>query len=484
LKLVQKHWTLPAAIAVLLAACGGGGGGSSSTGGTPPPVTGTTRTTFVTGAISGFGSVIVNGVHYESDSAKVTMEGKPGTVGALQVGDVVHLEAEIDAQGKAHAKTIDQERLAQGVVQAVDPVAGTLTIDGLVIHVDAATMFDDSIPGGSLAGVAVADRIEAHGFASATGDALATRIEKADAADNEHELTGALTALDTVNKRFTIGTLVVDYAAATLQDLPATGLVEGDIVEVKGTVILADGALEATEVHKEDGGIDGKSGDGGEIEGLVTRFGSATDFDVAGQPVTTNASTSFAGGTFADLALDVQVEVEGTLDAAGKLVASMVAFQRDSTVELAGLVAAVDAAGGTFQALGTTFVVSDATRREDNVTGGKFFALSDLHAGDWVDVSGYPDPVGSGKVIATRLEKDEPRDQVEMRGPADQLVAPTFKIVGTDIETNGSTTFESNGSDMSAADFFTAAAGQTVDVEGTWNGSSVVADKAEIEHED
>ena len=481
MNVMNMKWTLPAAVAVLVAACGGGGGGST---GDPSRVTGATRTTYVTGAISGFGSVIVNGVHYESDSATVTLEGRAGTVGQLEVGEVVHLEAEVDAQGNAHAKAIDQERLAQGVVQAVDLAAGTLTVAGQLIRVDNETMLDDSIPGGSLAGIAVGDRIEVHGFASASGEARATRIETADAGDAEVELTGPVSALDAVAQRFTIGTQVVDYRTATLEGFPASGPAAGDIVEVKGTTMLEDGALKAVKVQKEDGGLDGRSGDEGELEGLVTRFVSATDFDVAGQKVTTTGSTSFVGGTAADLELDVKVAVEGTLDANGVLVAAKVVLRRASPVMVAASVDAVDATGGTLRVLGVTFVVNADTRTEDQETDDQFFDLSDVRVGDWLELSGYPDPAGTGTVIATRLERDDPESEGELRGPADELAAPAFKIIGVSIETTPSTEFEDGEADISAADFFAGAGGQIVDVEGSWNGVSLLADKAEIEHEE
>jgi hypothetical protein len=217
MNMTRARWVLAGAMTALLAACGGGGGSNTSA------PSGMMKTTYVTGAISGFGSVIVNGVHYESDSASVTLDGHSGTVGQLKVGEVVHLKAGIDAQGIAHAQTIDQGRLAQGVVQAVDVAAGTLTIAGQAIRVDNATLFDASIPGGSLAGIAVGDRIEVHGFVSASGEALATRIEKADVGDNEIEVTGPLTALDTVAKRCAVGTQVVDYSTAMLEGFPASG---------------------------------------------------------------------------------------------------------------------------------------------------------------------------------------------------------------------------------------------------------------------
>ncbi len=70
----KNVWTV-AALATLVAGCGGGGGGSD-TGGSAPPPAATGTTTIVKGAISGFGSVIVNGVRYDTDSAEVRIEGQ------------------------------------------------------------------------------------------------------------------------------------------------------------------------------------------------------------------------------------------------------------------------------------------------------------------------------------------------------------------------------------------------------------------------
>ncbi len=112
-------------------------------------------------------------------------------------------------------------------MQAVDTVAGTLTIAGQVITVDNETMFDDSIPTRTLAGIAVGDLIEVHGFAAAGGTARATRIEKASAGETEVEVTGMVTNLNTSLKRFNVGTLVVDYSTATLADFGSAGIADG-----------------------------------------------------------------------------------------------------------------------------------------------------------------------------------------------------------------------------------------------------------------
>jgi hypothetical protein len=490
MKFIQRKLFLPAAMALLVAACGGGGGGDTSAGpvppASPPPTTpGATKTVIVTGAIGGFGSVIVNGVRYDTSGTEVRIEDRAGTVAELRVGQVVRIEAQVDDKGGATAKLIEQHRLLQGTVQSVNAANGTITVAGQVVKIDDDTSFDDAIRQGSVEGIAVGDRIEVHGFSGSDGQARATRIEKADAGDLEVEAKGLVSALDTVARRFRVGTLNVDYSTAALDGFGTDGIRAGDFVEVKGREMLADGTLKASRVHKEDGRIPGQSGTESEVEGLVTRFVSATDFDVAGQKVTTTGATTYTGGTAADLKLDVKVEAEGKLDASGTLVATKIVFKRSSSVRLTATVEGVDTVAGTLKALGLTIVVDAATRKEDNESHDQFFALGDLRSGDWIDVRGYPDPAGSGKIIATRLEREDRQDTTELRGRAESLAAPRFKIAGVDIETIPATTkFEEEEQDIDSATFFARASGLVVDVRGAWNGTLLTAAKAEIERDE
>lgn len=484
MNLIERRLLLPLAIAVTVTACGGGGGGDdNSTSGSAPPPAATTKTRIVTGAIAGFGSVIVNGVRYDTSATEVRVEDRVGTLAELQVGQVVRIEAEVDDRGVARAKILEQHRLLQGTVQSVDPVAETLTIAGQVIRVDDDTSFDDSIAQGSLAGIAPGERVEIHGFSASNGQARATRIERPAAGETEVEVTGLLSALDTVARRFRVGSMNVDYSSAVLEDFGTAGPRDGDLVEVKGRSFLADGALKAERVQKEDHGVDGSSGDEAEVEGLVTRFVSPTDFDVAGQRVTTGAGTTYVGGTVADLRADVKVEVEGRLDSSGTVVAGKVVFKRAATVQVEARVDGIDTAASTLRALGLTIVVDAATRKEDHESDDQFFALDDLRVGDWVEVRGYPDPAGNGRVIATRLERDEAEDEVELRGPASDLQSPRLKVFGVNVETTNATEFEDEDQDIDAATFFARAGGQIVDVEGSWNGTSLTATEAEIERE-
>jgi hypothetical protein len=477
----QRNVLKLAAMAVLVAGCGGGGGDESG-GGTsnPPPNGATSQTVFATGAITGFGSVIVNGVRYDTDSAQVSIEDRPASAMDLQVGEVVRIEATIDDNGRARAKSVSQDHLLQGPVTAIDTAAGTLIVAGQVVTTDADTLFDDSIPTRSLAGLAIGDVVEVHGFASAQG-ARATRIEMAGSGETEVEVTGLVANLDTTAQRFEIGNLRVDYSTATLEDFGSGGIAAGQLVEVKGTSFLPDGTLRATHVDREDDRF-GDGGDKSEIEGLVTRFVSATDFDVAGQRVTTTASTRYENGTAADLELDVKVEVEGRIDANGTLVASEVDFKRRSSARLTGPVESIDAAAGTFRALGVTVVVSSSTLLEDHESDDHFFNLSSLRVGDWVEVRGQAE-AGTGRLLASRLERDDADDEVELRGTASDLSDAGLTLLGVSVQFTAGTQFEDEDVRISREQFLTRAPGAIVEVDGTWTGAAIVADEAEIEHD-
>ena len=70
---------------LLVAACSSGGGISG---------TGNMSSGFALGPIDGFGSVIVNGVRFDTSSATFTAEGMPATQADLAVGQVVEVQGD------------------------------------------------------------------------------------------------------------------------------------------------------------------------------------------------------------------------------------------------------------------------------------------------------------------------------------------------------------------------------------------------------
>jgi hypothetical protein len=469
-----RYLWLTASAAFLIVACGGGGGSGETTAGIDRG-----GITIVSGPVTGFGSVHVNGIRYSTTGATFTIDDQPGVESDLRVGQVVRIEGKVDpagTTGTASKVVFDDE--VEGPVQAIDLPASRLTVVGRSVLVGPATSFDDSIVPRTLDGLAVGDRVEISGLVAADGTVQATRIERKPAA-SAVEVKGLVTALDTTARQFVLGGLEVSYATAQLDGFASGQPANGDRVEAFGT--LQGGAVLIASRLERESLSSGDSDDQGDYEGLVTRFVSPADFDVAGQRVTTSSSTRYERGTAADLGLDVKVEVEGRFDAAGVLVAGKVEFRRDADTELEGLVEAVDVSAGTLVVLGVTFRVDPLTRFEDHSDNDvQRFGLADIAVGDFVEVDAYDD--GSG-YLATRIERDGMQDEVQLEGRALDVAAPNFTVAGVPVTTDANTEFrDNNGGQIGSSAFFQAAAsGPVVEVRGRLIGNVVLAERAELE---
>jgi hypothetical protein len=472
-RITISRWTMVGA-ALLVAACGGGGSSDGVTAGIDRGGIVT-----ATGAITGFGSVHVNGVHYVTTGATITLDDNPGTESDLRVGQIVRIEGSIGQDGLNGTATrviFDDE--VEGSVQSIDLANSRLVVLGRTVQVSAQTSFDDRISPRSLEGLLVGDRIEVSGRVATSGVVEATRIERK-AAQASVEVKGTIAALDTNARSFALSQLTVSYANAQLNGFASGQPANGDRVEAFGTV-NGNGVLVATRVEKEGGGAAGNADEQADYEGLITSFVSATDFAVAGQRVTTTASTTYEGGTASSLALDVPVEVEGRFNASGVIVATKVQFRRGSDTEFSGRVDSVNAAGNSLVVFGVSIRVNSLTRYEDHSGADvQRFSLANIAVGDYVEVDAYND--GSG-LLATKLERDDTQGEVQIEGIAQNVAAPSFTVGGVAVTTDGNTEFrDTNGVTTNAAAFFQAAPGRTVKARGSLVGNVVLATRAELE---
>ena len=476
------------ATVLLLAACGGGGGDGGNVAPPPPPPPVTTTSTVVVGTITGFGSVFVNGIEFATDGATFTVDDNPGVESDLAIGQVVTIVGTIDDNGSTgSADDVIVDDQVEGPIESIDPTAGQIVVLGQTVTIDASTVFDDRIAPASIDGLQVGDLVEVSGLRDAGGSIVATRIEPA-AAGGELELHGTVSSLDTANSRFDINGLTVDYSTAILDDFPAGEPADGDFVEVHGSGFGAGGELIATRVELEDGPFGGVGGDVQvEVEGLVTRFASATDFDVAGQAVTTTAGTEFENSAAADLALGVKVEVEGFVDDNGVLVADKVSLRRENDVRIEGLVDAVDSDAGTVSVFGIPVSVDALTRFEDSSDADiRDFDLDDVAVGDFLEVRGVEDP--DNAVLAAELRRDDADDEVTVQGTVDEVTAgEALTLLGITVVVDGGTEYrDAADNPMGASDFFAAVStGTSVKAKGVDLGAGVLgAEELELEPED
>lgn len=471
----RKILAVTFAAAFGLVGCGGGGGDEQVAG---IDRTGSPTTSY--GAVTTFGSVVVNGVRYDTSRAQFMIDGTAGTQNDLAVGDVVLVKGTLDAGGTTGVATsVGFDNAVEGPISSIDVVAGTFVVLGQVVSVGLDTSFDASLAARSIADLVSGVTVEVSGFVQSDGSIRATRIESKLAGGLE--LTGVVSNLDTAAHTFRINAQPVDYSAVVqLEDFPAGGIANGQLVEVKGTALLA-GALRATRVEYEGGNFAGAAGEWREIEGFITRFGSASDFDVAGVRVTTSNSTVVQGA----LGLNAKVEVEGALNGSGVLVATKVEVRSSSAVRIVALVDSVNPAAASFATLGITVKIDSRTRIEDKTSQQvRPFTLTSLVAGDYVEVRGSESPV-AGEVLASLVERDEPDPDSELQGFV-QTVAPpsTFAILGVQISTTGARFRDASGGTISAAQFYAALdTGDLVKVTGQEIGDRAIqAIEVELEN--
>ena len=472
-----RKLTVPLSAAAVLVACSGGTqvAGIDGRGAVPPPPPVATNVVSV-GTITSFGSIFVNGVRYELNGAAITVDGNPGTQADLAVGQVVAVRGTLSSDGTTGTATsVHFNSLLEGPVVSIDVTAGTLVVLGQVVRIDAATSFDDSIVPGSIEGINVGDPLEISGFFLADGTISATRVERQSVV-GELEVNGLVSNVTATT--FSIGSLVVDYSSAMLDDFPNGAPEDGQAVEARGNMLGGSGELVATVVEFKGNEFADDDADQVELEGFITRFSSDTDFDVEGIPVTSNAQTQYENGTSADLGLNRKVEVEGDFDATGVLVADKIELKPSGTVRVESLVE--DVQGNQLTVLGLSIEVNSSTRLEDQSDADlEPFAVTDINVGDYVEIRGFED---SGGIVATLLEREGFDGEVALRGFVESIADPNFSILGVTIETGGGTQFQDlNDQPISAADFFPQATGSLVEASGTLNNGVIVAEEVELE---
>lgn len=340
-----RRWLLLAAIfglGAVLASCGGGGGGS-------PGTTSNAGAVF-SGPISGFGSIVVGGVRIDDSSATVTMDDEmPASSGDLKLGMMVEVQGTRSADGlRGTASSIHSSSKVQGPITAVDAANRTIAVLGVTISVPTTTVFEDVTDFAALAALPLGTMVEVHGMPDGTNpDAMtATRIE-AKPGETQARLTGTVANLDTVAQTFTLHGTLIQYARAINNNLPA--LANGLTVRVRGPLTTAATAVPATidadrvRIRK----LDMRNNMLLQIEGNVTVFTSPSSFEIDGTVVSV-PGTAIVEGT---VALGTRVEVKGTVDANGVLIAAKVEVEGaedEAENEFHGTVSALDAAAGTF----------------------------------------------------------------------------------------------------------------------------------------
>lgn len=265
------------------------------------------------------GTLTVLGQQVRVTAATVFDDDLSGGLASLAVGQIVEVYGLMNSAGQYTATRIEREDDAtshyklRGTVSGLDAAARTFRIGSAVVfYGDVASQ-----AGGLADGQYV--RVELQTTPTA-GPWRASRLQMASAGSAVPttgtvavELEGYVTAF-TSSARFSVNGVAVD--ASGVARLPA-GLALGQRVEVKG--VLANGQIAASEVELED---DDGDDDGFEVEGTITHIDTAARRFVVRGVAVDYAGARFEGGTAAQLAVGVKVEVKGQLSSDGTTLAA------------------------------------------------------------------------------------------------------------------------------------------------------------------
>ena len=313
-----KKIFVTAVLGVLLAACGPA---------SPPQTAGIDRGGVGSGPITSLGSIWVNGVRYTTNNADVYINGELSTDSNLAVGQVVVVEASIPDSGLAIGEAVVYESNLQGPTSAIDVLNSRFVALGQTVIADSRTSFGPGITPADLSGLALDDVVEISGLVETSGLVRATRIERETDIGYQIQLSGTVTDLVS-GLSFKIGDQLIDYSgASSVEGFPGGLLSDDDKVRVVGDVFGASGEILATSVGYRGDTVLTEVGDEGEVEGLITDFVSPFSFHLAGFDIVTNAQTDYSGGTAADLANNIRIEVEGAFDSSGSLIAEQIEFR-------------------------------------------------------------------------------------------------------------------------------------------------------------
>ena len=346
-----------------IAGCGGGGTGVAglSSGGTG---------SFTSGTITGFGSIIVNGIRYNNDTATVlTSDDSVSSNPALQLGMVVNIEgsAVTPASSTTGLPTATAYRITYGS-EWIGPVSNrattTFEILGHTVDVLATTLFGGVVQ--QLSDLRDTHFVEVYGYVDQVdGHIQASRIDVSTVQPSAYKLSGAITQINQVNGTASLGQTAISWSVPAV--LPS-GLSSGDFVRVVLDPSPVGAVWTASRIQQVSSPLSRLSADHdyeAEIHGSITAYQSSANFVVNGIPV--NASAAQMTGT---LAVGVQVEVEGSIRS-GQLVATKVAVKTASQAETQefefyGVISNVTAQ--TFVVRGETFYYDASTANSSLLT--------------------------------------------------------------------------------------------------------------------
>ncbi|WP_298607251.1 DUF5666 domain-containing protein [uncultured Thiothrix sp.] len=386
---------------------------------------GMSGTGITTGRITGFGSIYVNGIHYDVDNALFYRNGAPVTdQTSFAAGEFITVTGSLNSDGiSGIASQVKFDGLVKATVEAIAADGKSIKVLGQTVQIDLLTVlhgFDQisDLQLGNLVEVS-GDRLPNAAIKATSISLIAGSYQTTDGL----QVVGAISALNPPQKTFQLNGLTVNYGAANLVGWNDKPLANGQIVQVKASALPVSNVLAAKQLSLQT--TQGQYPDKSrlELEGIVSAITAATQFTLAGQTVITTASTQFIGLSASNLALGLTLEVEGNVDSSGNLQAERVILRDVSSSngkELAGQITAIDKTLNTISLAGYILYLDNGSMLLKNSQTAKRLAqrsghhevtkFEDLVVGDYIEATVIQFADGTWHVL--RLDRGGRPDQL------------------------------------------------------------------------
>ena len=281
------------------------------------------------GRITAFGSIFVNGIEFDTTSAVVRINDMEGNESDLHIGMIVKVEGVYSSDKKTgQAKLIEFTDLMKGPVESIDIQRSTIVVLGKTITIDMDThIYDSTGLKINIGDIRPGNIVDISGFIDSKGIIHATYISVEKDLTEEIIISGPIENIDIVNKTFIVNDLIVDFSRADIIDPPSGGLSNGLSVKIKGTEGITRNTIVAISIEVEPHLLDVHGGEHVELEGIITKVESQDVFEVNDQPVEITGDTIFENSR--SIQLDMRIEVEGTINDKGILVAQKISIEKE-----------------------------------------------------------------------------------------------------------------------------------------------------------
>ncbi|KPP98724.1 DUF5666 domain-containing protein [Marinobacter sp. HL-58] len=492
------RFSLSALTIGILTACGGGGGSD----GLDIADGGIRGTGSSVGPVSGFGSVFVNGVRFDTDdipNRAVNSDDGIGFESELDEGMILRVDGEWRDDGTGEAASVEYDDTLRGEIVVTQPwdiatKTATVSMYGLIVHVDKQTV----VKGKQVTELADDDFARISAWRLPNGEFRASLVRVRDDAasevfdpENEIELEGEIANLNRDLCTFEIGNISVECDSdgdTNFDGIDISDLADGTYIQVEGN--FNDNVLFAREI-REDDLRRYRRGDDDDIEfaGPVSRAFDSGDrtFEINGLVVRVTSETEFDDGLSEDdLVPDLLIQVEGEFLSDGTVEADEIEL-REGESEVEGRIAAnsVNTTDQTFRIGGVLVQVTPLTA----VIGDDDPSISFQQLGgpEEVEVSGIERVTADGNVYleAFKIEVDDDvaDDQFELVGGLRRMDNNGIDVLGVSIRFGLDTEFDTSQSELQSL----ADQGEIPLVEVSYQQNSngiLFVDEIELEEDD